>query len=119
MSQPRLGKYRDIVRLLVRHGGADLVRQTRFEPGLGFDNGQQRLLQAVSLARVFTSVLEAKDFVQTLPERANRILDALARNELRFKMEMIDEGAAAAAGGLWLSFRILTSDLNHGPRVRS
>jgi len=54
---------------------------------------QQRMLQAVSPAHVFTTALETKDFVQQLPARANRILGALARNDLRFKMEMIDEGA--------------------------
>jgi predicted unusual protein kinase regulating ubiquinone biosynthesis (AarF/ABC1/UbiB family) len=54
---------------------------------------QQRLVDAVSPAHVFTSVLETKDFVQTLPSRANRILDALARNELRFKVDLIDEGS--------------------------
>jgi ubiquinone biosynthesis protein len=53
---------------------------------------QQRMLQAVSPAHVFTTALETKDFVQQLPARANRILGALAKNDLRFKMEMIDEG---------------------------
>ena len=54
---------------------------------------QQRLLQSVSPAHVFSSVLETKDFVQELPARANRILDALAKNDLRFKVELIDEGS--------------------------
>src|SRR4029079_4400136 len=38
---------------------------------------QQRMLQAVSPAHVFTTALETKDFVQQLPARANRILGAL------------------------------------------
>jgi len=54
---------------------------------------QQRLAQAASPGHVFASVLEAKDFVQELPARANRIMDALAKNDLRFKVEMIDEGS--------------------------
>ena len=127
---------------------------------------QRRLVGALSPANVFTSVLETKDFVQSLPARANRIFDALARNELRFKVEMIDEGAvieglqkvanritlglvlaalilgaallmqintsfkilgypglailfflAAAGGGLWLAFVILSSDRSGTPRL--
>jgi ubiquinone biosynthesis protein len=54
---------------------------------------QRRMLDALSPANVFTSMLETREFVQALPARANRIAEALARNELRFKVEMIDEGA--------------------------
>jgi len=54
---------------------------------------QQRLLQTVSPAHVFTSVLETREFVEQLPARANRILEALAKNDLRFRVEMIDEGS--------------------------
>jgi ubiquinone biosynthesis protein len=38
-------------------------------------------------------MLEAKHFAERLPGRVNRVLDALAGNELRLKVEMIDEGA--------------------------
>ena len=54
---------------------------------------QQRLTSGLSTANIFTTVLETKEFVQALPARANRILDALSRNDLRLKVEMIDEGA--------------------------
>ena len=38
-------------------------------------------------------MLDAKQFAERLPGRVNRVLDALAGNELRLKVEMIDEGA--------------------------
>ena len=54
---------------------------------------RQRLLKDLSTANVFSTALELKDFVQLLPSRVNRILEALSRSELRLKVEMIDEGA--------------------------
>jgi hypothetical protein len=65
----------------------------------------------------------------------NRLLDAVSTNNLKFKMEVIDEGAliegfqkianritlglllAAAAGGSWLAISILTGDrpVRHKP----
>jgi len=38
-------------------------------------------------------MLEMRDFAERLPERANRILDALAANDLRLKVEVIDHGS--------------------------
>ena len=38
-------------------------------------------------------MLEAKQFAERLPGRVNRVLDALAGNELRLKVDVIDEGA--------------------------
>ena len=38
-------------------------------------------------------MLDAKQFAENLPARVNRVLDALAGNELKLKMEVIDEGA--------------------------
>jgi len=129
---------------------------------------QRRLLRGLSPANFFTSALETREFVQELPARANRILDALSRNDLRLRVEMIDEGAvidglqkvanritlglvlaalivgaamlmrietsfkilgypglailfffAAAGGGVWLAFTILSSDRTPGPRLPS
>ena len=54
---------------------------------------QRRLIKDLSVSNVFSTALEVKDFVQLLPSRVNRILDALSRSELRLKVEMIDEGA--------------------------
>jgi len=53
---------------------------------------QQRMLKSVSPATMLSTVLEAKRFAERLPGRVNRVLDALADNELKLKVE-IDEGA--------------------------
>jgi hypothetical protein len=47
----------------------------------------------MSPATVFSSALELRDFAERLPGRVNRILDALAGNDLRLKIEVIDHGS--------------------------
>jgi hypothetical protein len=37
--------------------------------------------------------MEVREFVERLPGRANQILDALATNDLRLKVEVIDHGS--------------------------
>ena len=54
---------------------------------------RHRMLRAVSPGRVLSTMLDAKQFAEKLPARVNRVLDALAGNELKLKMELIDEGA--------------------------
>jgi len=54
---------------------------------------RQRMLKNASPGTVLSTVLEAKHFVERLPRRISRVLDALAGNQLRLKVEMIDEGA--------------------------
>jgi predicted unusual protein kinase regulating ubiquinone biosynthesis (AarF/ABC1/UbiB family) len=54
---------------------------------------QQRMLKSVSPGRVLSTMLDAKQFAERLPGRVNRVLDALASNELRLKVDMIDDGA--------------------------
>ena len=54
---------------------------------------RQRMLRSVSPGSVLTAVLDAKQFAEKLPGRVNRVLDSLAKNELKLKVEMIDEGA--------------------------
>jgi len=54
---------------------------------------RRRMLKAVSPANVFSSALEVRDFAERLPSRVNRILDALAGNDLRLKIEVIDHGS--------------------------
>jgi predicted unusual protein kinase regulating ubiquinone biosynthesis (AarF/ABC1/UbiB family) len=53
---------------------------------------QQRMRQSMSAGNVFAAALETKEFVEQLPGRVNRLLDAVAHNELRMKIEVIDEG---------------------------
>ena len=52
-----------------------------------------RMLKSVTPAHVFSTALEVRDFAEQLPGRMNRILDALAANDLRLKIEVIDHGS--------------------------
>ena len=54
---------------------------------------QERMLRSVSPSRVLSTMLDAKRFAEKLPGRVNKVLDTLAGNELRLKMELIDEGS--------------------------
>jgi predicted unusual protein kinase regulating ubiquinone biosynthesis (AarF/ABC1/UbiB family) len=120
---------------------------------------QERMRRSLSPAGMFATALEMKQFVEALPRRVNRTLDAIANDEVRIKMEVLDEGAliegfqkianritlgvilaaliigaamlmrvettftilgypglamlffvAAAGGGIWLAYSILTGD---------
>jgi len=52
---------------------------------------RQRMMKSLSPGNLFGGLLEVKDFVERLPERANRILDSVANNNLRIKVDTIDE----------------------------
>jgi predicted unusual protein kinase regulating ubiquinone biosynthesis (AarF/ABC1/UbiB family) len=52
---------------------------------------QRRVRHSVSNVSVFGTLLETKDFVERLPGRVNRILDAIADNELSLSVDAIDE----------------------------
>ncbi len=52
---------------------------------------QGRVRRSVSNVSVFGTLLETKDFMERLPGRANKILDAVANNELSLTVDAIDE----------------------------
>jgi predicted unusual protein kinase regulating ubiquinone biosynthesis (AarF/ABC1/UbiB family) len=52
---------------------------------------QRRMAKSLSPGHVFQNVLEMKDFVERMPGRVNRILDAVANNELELRVQAIDE----------------------------
>ena len=54
---------------------------------------RRRMLKTASPTHVLSSVLEVRDFAEKLPERANRVLESLAANDLRLKIEVIDRGS--------------------------
>ncbi len=54
---------------------------------------QQRLRKQATPANLWTSVIEVREFAQQLPSRVNRILDALAGDNLKVKVELIDHGS--------------------------
>jgi predicted unusual protein kinase regulating ubiquinone biosynthesis (AarF/ABC1/UbiB family) len=52
---------------------------------------QQRLSQDMTPGNVFSTLLELRDFAQEFPRRVNRILDAVADNELEINVRAFDE----------------------------
>lgn len=77
----------------------DLVGQTLdpdFDPNASIRRNAEKIMQqqmwkAFSPANLFGSMLEVKDLLVRLPGRFNRILDLIARNELKVKVDTIDE----------------------------
>jgi ubiquinone biosynthesis protein len=52
---------------------------------------RRRLTASISPGTLFSSLLEMKEVVEQLPSRLNTILDRLAKNEIEFKVDAIDE----------------------------
>lgn len=52
---------------------------------------RKHLIKEATSSNVLTTMLETKEFVEQLPSRVNKILDALANNNLELKVEAIDE----------------------------
>jgi predicted unusual protein kinase regulating ubiquinone biosynthesis (AarF/ABC1/UbiB family) len=52
---------------------------------------KQHLTGSASQGNLFTTVLEAKEFVERLPGRVNKVMDALAEGELKLNVRGIDE----------------------------
>jgi predicted unusual protein kinase regulating ubiquinone biosynthesis (AarF/ABC1/UbiB family) len=53
----------------------------------------ERMRHSMTPSSAFSALLDAKNFAERLPGRVNRILDSLANQELKVKVELIDEGA--------------------------
>ena len=77
----------------------DLVGQTldpKFNPNASIRRNaekilQQRVWKTLSPSNLLGGLLEVKDLLVRLPSRLNRILDAIAHNEFKLKVETIDE----------------------------
>ena len=52
---------------------------------------QERLRHSLSAGNIYNTLLEAKGLVEKLPARINRLLDAIANNEMKIKVDAIDE----------------------------
>jgi ubiquinone biosynthesis protein len=52
---------------------------------------QQNILKSVAPSNLLSSVVDLKQFAEKFPTRVNRILDTIGNNELRFKVDAIDE----------------------------
>jgi predicted unusual protein kinase regulating ubiquinone biosynthesis (AarF/ABC1/UbiB family) len=53
---------------------------------------RKRMLKSASPGAILSTALEGKRFLERLPARVNRVLDTLAGNEVRLKVD-VDEGA--------------------------
>ena len=51
----------------------------------------ERLRQSLSAGNIYNTLLEAKGLIEKLPARINRLLDAIANNEMKIKVDAIDE----------------------------
>jgi predicted unusual protein kinase regulating ubiquinone biosynthesis (AarF/ABC1/UbiB family) len=54
----------------------------------------RRVRKDLTRGNLFSSILETKDFVQALPGRVNRILDAVSNSELEVKVKAVDAKVA-------------------------
>ena len=52
---------------------------------------RERVTNALTPTNILSSALEVKEFVQELPKRVNRILDAITKNELSVKVNAFEE----------------------------
>ena len=51
----------------------------------------RRIVKSIEPGSVLTRVIELKEFVERLPTRVNKILDAIGNNELKINVDAIDE----------------------------
>src|SRR5258708_26375946 len=51
----------------------------------------RQLVKSIDPGTVLTRVIEVKEFVERLPNRVNKILDAIGNNELKIGVDAIDE----------------------------
>jgi ubiquinone biosynthesis protein len=52
---------------------------------------QHRMLKALEPGNMMTSLIDLKEFVERLPSRVNKILDAVGNNDLQIKVDALDE----------------------------
>ncbi|MFN2595855.1 MAG: ABC1 kinase family protein [Pyrinomonadaceae bacterium] len=52
---------------------------------------QQRLIHALEPGNLMSSLIDLKDFVERLPSRVKKILDAVGNNDLQIKVDALDE----------------------------
>ncbi len=52
---------------------------------------ERNVLKSMSPSNLLAGAVDVKEFAERLPTRVNRILDSIGNNELRFKVDAIDE----------------------------
>ncbi|HEV8368407.1 MAG TPA: AarF/UbiB family protein [Pyrinomonadaceae bacterium] len=52
---------------------------------------ERNVIRSISPSNLLAGAVDVKEFAEKLPSRVNRILDAVGNNELKFKVDAIDE----------------------------
>jgi predicted unusual protein kinase regulating ubiquinone biosynthesis (AarF/ABC1/UbiB family) len=52
---------------------------------------EQNIIKSMAPGNLLSSVVDLKEFVEKFPPRVNRILDQIGNNELKFRVDAIDE----------------------------
>ena len=52
---------------------------------------QRNIIRSISPSNLLAGAVDVKEFAEKLPSRVNRILDAVGNNQIRFKVDAIDE----------------------------
>jgi predicted unusual protein kinase regulating ubiquinone biosynthesis (AarF/ABC1/UbiB family) len=52
---------------------------------------ERNVMKSIAPGNLLSGVMEVKEFVEKLPTRLNKILDAVGNNELKVKVDAIDE----------------------------
>jgi predicted unusual protein kinase regulating ubiquinone biosynthesis (AarF/ABC1/UbiB family) len=52
---------------------------------------QRNIIRSLSPSNLLAGAVDVKEFAEKLPSRVNRILDAVGNNEIKFKVDAIDE----------------------------
>lgn len=52
---------------------------------------QRNIIKSIAPGNILSGIVEVKEFAEKLPSRVNRILDTIGNNEMRIKVDAIDE----------------------------
>ncbi|HUZ86050.1 MAG TPA: AarF/UbiB family protein [Candidatus Baltobacterales bacterium] len=83
-------------RALLNLDQAGAMLDPRFDPNQAIRDSaaeivRRRMAQSVSPGRMLQNLIEVKEFAERMPGRVNRILDAVANNEVEIKVSAFDE----------------------------
>lgn len=91
-----------LARALINLDQVGRILDPTFDPNAAIEKNaadimQRRLLSSATPGRLFSNVLEAKDFLVNVPSQLNRILENLAANQLELKVRAFDEDRLMAS----------------------
>lgn len=91
-----------LARALINLDQVGRILDPTFDPNASIQQNaadilQRRLMASTTPGRVFSNVLEAKDFLVNAPGQLNRILENVAANRLELKVDAFDEDRLMAS----------------------